>query len=176
MKHFEKELSSRLCYSGKIFNVTKSEVELENGQHAAREVVHHNGAVAIAALDEQGRLLMVRQYRFAVGAELLEIPAGKLEPGESPLQCAFRELEEETGYTTKTMSPLTVAFASPGCFTEKIHIFLALKLAPSHQNLDDDEFLTVEHVPLDEAVRMVMDGEITDAKTQIAVLMLDRMK
>lgn len=172
MEHFEKELDRQDIFQGKVIDVKVHRVALEDGSISAREVVHHNGGVCVAALDDQGRLLLVRQYRFAAGRELLELPAGKLEPGENPMAAAFRELEEETGYTSKYLSLMTTMIPTPGYCSEVIHLYTTAKLSPGTQKLDDGEFLSVLHVPLEEAVRMVLEGEIVDGKTQVGILML----
>lgn len=175
MGHFEKELSQKDIFNGRVIEVKLHTVELEDGVVAMREVAHHNGGACVAALDDEGRIFMVRQYRFAVGKELLELPAGKLEKGEDPLCAAYRELEEETGYTTKTLTPLTVMIPTPGYCSELIHLYYTTELDKGTQHLDDEEFLTVERVPLDEAVRMVLDGQIIDGKSQVGILMLNTL-
>ena len=157
---------------GRIFTVTRHRVALENGDQALREVVNHHGGACVAALDEAGRLLMVRQYRFPAGEELLELPAGKLEAGEDPLAAAARELEEETGYRALALRKLARMLPTPAYCTEVIHIYEARGLVPGRQHLDRDEYLDVAAVPFDRAVEMVLSGEIVDAKTQTGLLML----
>lgn len=125
MVHFEKELSRKEFYHGYIVDFCVHQVELEDGKTASREVVHHHGGVSVVALDEKGRLLLVRQFRFAAGKELLEIPAGKLEQGEDPMAAAARELEEETGYQAESLELLTEMIPTPGYCTEVIRIYLA---------------------------------------------------
>ncbi|MEG2175129.1 MAG: NUDIX hydrolase, partial [Oscillospiraceae bacterium] len=166
----EHAVATRRIYDGKILNLRVDEVELENGHIALREVIEHGGAAAIVAFDHNGRLLMVRQYRYPMGISLLELPAGKLDSGESPMDCARRELEEETGYRCTQLISLGTIYPAAAYLTEVVHLFLAQDLVPSHQRLDDDEFLTVEALDFDEAVRMTLAGEIPDSKTQIGIL------
>lgn len=175
MKLFEKTLSKQYKYNGKILSLRVDEAELENGKTAIREVVEHHGGVCVAALDENDCLLMVRQFRYPYGEVLLEIPAGKLEKGENPEACGKRELEEETGYTAEKLSDLGKLYPTPAYVDEVIHMYYAENLSKTAQHLDADEFLSVEHVPLAEAVRMVLNGEIRDAKTQVAVLKLKEL-
>ena len=166
MAHFEKELDRREIYRGKIFTVTSHRVE------TARDVVNHHGGACVAAVDPEDRVLLVRQYRFAVGRELWELPAGKLEPGEDPEAAAARELEEETGYRALALRKLARLLPTPAYCTEVIHIYEARGLVPGRQHLDRDEYLDVAAVPFDRAVEMVLSGEIIDAKTQTGLLML----
>ena len=175
MKLFAKTLSQDYKYNGRIINLRVDEAELENGKTALREVVEHHGGVCVAALDENGRLLMVRQFRYPYGEVLLEIPAGKLEKGEDPLECGKRELEEETGYVAERFTDLGKLYPTPAHVTEVIHMYYAENLTKTAQHLDADEFLSVEHVPLADAVKMVMSGEIRDSKTQVAILKLKEL-
>lgn len=172
MKHFEKNLHKEPLYHGRILNLWEYTVQVADGQTAYREVICHHGGVCIAALDEDDQLLMVRQFRTGAQAELLELPAGKLEPGENPEVCGIRELEEETGYRPQKLVPLARMFPTPAYCTEMIHIFWAQRLIPTHQNLDVGEFLTVEKVPLHTAIEMVLSGKIPDGKTQLGILTL----
>lgn len=175
MKLFEKTLSKDYKYKGKIINLRVDEAELENGKTAVREVVEHHGGVCVAALDENGCLLMVRQFRYPYGEVLLEIPAGKLEEGENPLECGKRELEEETGYVAESYTDLGKLYPTPAYLNEVIHMYYAENLTKTCQHLDADEFLSVERVPLGDAVKMVMNGEIRDSKTQVAILKLKEL-
>ena len=175
MKLFEKTLSKDYKYNGKILNMRVDEVELENGKTAIREVVEHSGGVCVAALDEENRLLMVRQFRYPYGEVLLEIPAGKREKDENPLECGKRELEEETGYTAERFTDLGKLYPTPAYVDEVIYMYYAENLTKTHQHLDEDEFLSVERIPFDDAVKMVMNGEIRDAKTQVAILKLKEL-
>ncbi|MBQ8687137.1 MAG: NUDIX hydrolase [Ruminococcus sp.] len=167
----EKTLSSELAYQAKIFRVTMDTAQLEDGTEVRRDVVHHSGGVCVVPLTEENNVLMVRQYRYPMHEITLEIPAGKLEPGEAPSECGLRELREEAGRTCRSYTYLGKVYPTPAYDTEVIHMYLAQKLsAPSQQQLDEGEFLDVTELPLSEAVQMVMDGRIPDAKTQIALL------
>jgi len=166
----EKQVSSNTVYSGKIINVRNDTVELANGKLANREVVEHSGGVGVLAIDEHDNVLMVRQFRYGIGRESLEIPAGKLEPGEAPMVCGMRELEEETGYIAGSFEPFGSLDPTPAYVSEVIHLFLARDLKLSAQKLDEDEFLSVEEIPLTTAIELCLNGGITDAKTVIAVL------
>ncbi|MHB1042591.1 MAG: NUDIX hydrolase [Eubacteriales bacterium] len=145
-------------------------VENPGGRTGTREVVEYNGAVAVVPLNENRELLMVRQYRYAVKKELLEIPAGKIEPGEDPAACARRELLEETGYKAADLTPVLHFFSTPGFTTEEMHIFVAVGLTPGEQDLDDDEFIDVVVVPFEKALEMIRSGEICDAKSIAGIL------
>lgn len=168
----ENQLNSTPLYQGCVLNLRKDTVSLPNGETAFREVIEHNGGACVAALDNNGNLLMVCQYRYAAEETMWEIPAGKLEKGEDPLLCAARELEEETGYTAKELIPLGYFFPTPAYCQEKIFMYYAKELTPTKQNLDKDEFLEVDAIPFEKAVEMVNNGEIIDGKTQLAILKL----
>ena len=170
MAHFEEKIASREVFRGRIFSVTEDRVRLENGEESRREIVHHHGGVAVLALDEEGKVLLVRQFRYAFGQELLELPAGKVEPGEAPEVCGCRELEEECGYKAGSFELLSVLYPTVGYCSEVIHIYLARDLVPCGQRLDEGEFLSLERLPLEEALHMVLAGEVPDAKTQIGLL------
>ena len=143
---------------------------LPNGHTSVREVVEHPGGVGILALEEDGTVLLVRQYRYAFGRTLLEIPAGKREKGEEPFVTAQRELQEETGATADHWLPMGQLIASPGCYDEVLYLYLARGLHYGETHPDDDEFLSLERMPLAELVECCMSGEITDAKTVCAAL------
>ncbi len=167
----EKTTGSEKAYQGKVFYVTRDTAELEDGKEVQRDVVHHSGGVCVVPLTEKGTVLMVKQFRYPMQQVTLEIPAGKLEAGEDPADCGRRELREEAGRTCGKYTPLGKLFPTPAYDTEVIHMYLAQDLsAPEAQDLDDGEFLDVTELPLEQAVQMVMDGEIPDAKTQIALL------
>ena len=170
MTSFEKTVSSKNVFDGKIINVRLDEVELSNGSRHPREVVEHNGAVCIVAVDEHNNAVVVTQYRYAIGKELMEIPAGKLEKGEKPLPAAVRELEEETGFTAGEMIFLGSMYSSPGFCSEKLYLYLDLELKKGEPHPDEDEFLNVSLIPLDELERMIMLGQIEDGKTVAGVL------
>ena len=171
----EKTLSSRRIYDGRVIKLDVLDIELSNGQKSMREIVRHPGAVAIVALDDQRNVLMVRQWRMAAERVMLEIPAGTLNSGEEPLACADRELQEETGQKAGKLEPLGAFFVAPGYTTEKIHLFLATGLTESRLPMDDDEFIELEHIPLEEAVRRVTSGEIEDGKTITGILRAARL-
>ena len=167
----EKTTGSEKTYQGKVFYVTRDTAELEDGKEVQRDVVHHSGGVCVVPLTEKGTVLMVKQFRYPMQQVTLEIPAGKLEAGEDPADCGRRELREEAGRTCGKYTPLGKLFPTPAYDTEVIHMYLAQELsAPEAQDLDDGAFLDVTELPLEQAVQMVMDGEIPDAKTQIALL------
>lgn len=168
--HHEDKIASEEIYQGKIFTVTRDTVRLENGREASREVVHHHGGAGILALDGEGRLAMVRQFRYAQGREVLEIPAGKLEPGEPPRATALRELGEEVGCRADTLLDFGSIIPTAAYCTETIYLFLATGLHKTGQQLDEDEFLTVSWLPFAEAVELVLAGEITDAKSVAGIL------
>lgn len=166
----EKKLSGSVLYTGLIVNVRRDVIELPDGKMSYREVVEHSGGVTVLPVDENGMATCVRQFRYPKMKEMLEAPAGKLEKGEVPLECAIRELSEETGYTADEMIYLGECCTSPGYSTETLHIYLALGLHEGEMHLDEGEFLNVERHHIDDLVDMVMKNEISDAKTTVAVL------
>lgn len=167
----EKTRASEKTYQGKVFYVTKDTAQLENGQLVQRDVVHHSGGVCVVPLTKNNTVLMVKQFRYPMQQVTLEIPAGKLEAGENPAECGRRELREEAGRTCGKYISLGTLFPTPAYDTEVIYMYLAQELSePEAQDLDEGEFLDVIEIPLDKAVQMVMLGEISDAKTQIALL------
>lgn len=166
----EKILSSERIYDGAIIHVRRDRVLLPNGHTSVREIVEHPGGVGILAVDGDGMVLLVRQYRYAFGRTLLEIPAGKREPGEEPLVTARRELREETGVTADSWTPLGQLIASPGCYDETLYLYLAQGLHSGDTDPDEDEFLSVERLSMTELTRRCLADEITDAKTVCAVL------
>ncbi len=167
----EKTVSSELAYQAKIFRVTKDAALLEDGTLVRRDVLHHSGGVCVVPLTKENTVLMVRQYRYPMHEVTLEIPAGKLEPGEEPSECGLRELREEAGRTCGSYTYLGKLYPTPAYDTEVIHMYLAQELSdPEEQELDEGEFLDLTELPLSEAVQMVMDGKIPDAKTQLALL------
>lgn len=172
----EKQLRSEEVYNGRILHITRDTVLLENGKEATREVIHHPGGACVVPLTENGEVLMVRQFRYPHLAETLEIPAGKLEYGEDPLQCANRELKEEAGCTADALEPLGRLYPTPAYDKEVIYMYLARHMQENAgQSLDADEFLDLVRMPLEKAVEMVMNDEILDAKTQIALLKTARL-
>ena len=176
MAHFEKQLTTKTIYEGKILELQVDTVELENGNQALREVVIHHGGVGILPVDANNNLLLVRQFRYPTGAELLEIPAGKMEKGEDPRQCGIRELEEEVGCHAAVFESMGCMWPTPAYDTELDHLFYAEQLTPVKQHLDEDEFLDVVRLPLEKAIEMVLNNEIPDAKTQLAILKYAALK
>lgn len=170
MPHTEELLQRETLSENRVFAHERRMVRLENGATAERELIRHPGGVGIVAVDENDRLLMVRQYRSGMGHESLEIPAGKRDAGEVPEVCGRRELEEECGLIAGRLELLATLYPTPAYCDERIWIFTAGALTAGHTHPDEDEFITVEWVPLAEAERMVLAGEIEDAKTQIAIL------
>lgn len=169
MELTEKTLTSREVYRGRILRVREDTVRLPNGKTAEREVAEHPGGVGILALDG-GDVLLVRQYRYAFSRVLTEIPAGKREPGEEPFVTAQRELREEIGATAGKWTELGALIASPGCYGEVLYLYMAQELTFGDTHPDEDEFLDVVRMPFDRAVELCMTGELTDAKTVVAVL------
>ena len=173
----EKQIKAEYVYKGKIINLRKDAALLPNGATALREVVEHPGGVCVAALTENDEILLVKQFRYPYGEEILEIPAGKRDRAdEDPLECGKRELQEETGATAERFIPLGTLYPSPGYCGEIIWMYAATGLSYGEQQPDEDEFLAVEKLPLDTVVEKIMSGEIKDAKTQAAVLKLKLLK
>ncbi|MDE6833581.1 MAG: NUDIX hydrolase [Ruminococcus sp.] len=171
----EKTLTSDTVYEGRIFTIVHDTAELENGDTAIRDVLLHSGGVCVIPVTENNEIFMVKQFRYPFREVTTEIPAGKLEKGESHYECGRRELMEETGFTCTEYIYLGEIYPTPAYNTEIIHVYLARGLNMKQQNLDSDEFLDVEKIPLTQAVEMVMDGRIKDAKTQIAILKTARI-
>lgn len=163
-------LSSRLIHAGRVVRLSTDEVRLPNGNVCTLEIVRHPGAAAVVPLDADGCVLLVRQYRYATGGYLLEVPAGKLDSGELPDTCAAREVEEEIGMRPGRLEPLGWLWTTPGFTDEKIWLYLATDLVPTRQDLQPDEVLAVERVSFDEAVAMAERGDLVDAKSAIAIL------
>lgn len=170
----EKIIRTEEVYRGRVVRLQVHDVELPNGERSKRELVRHPGAVAVVALDADGRVLLVRQYRIAADRVLLEIPAGTLEPDEAPDVCAARELQEETGFRPGTLESLGGIFVAPGYTTEYIHLFLATGLEESALEGDSDEFIEVERLPLAEALALIERGELIDGKSITALLLVAR--
>lgn len=170
MELTEKTLSSKSVFDGRILHITLDEIELPDGKKSKREVVNHPGGVTVAALDEDNNLLFVRQFRYPYKEVVLELPAGKLEKGSTPLENGKRELMEETGAEGYSYISLGQLYPSPGYTSEIIHLYACKIKSQGSSNPDDGEFLNVEKIPLDKAVEMVLNNQIPDAKTQVAVL------
>ncbi len=169
----ERVLGEQTVFEGRIFSVDRLSVGLPDGRDALRDVVRHPGAVAIVALTDDGRICLVRQYRTALGRVTVEVPAGKLDPGEDPLECARRELTEETGMEAERMAYLTTIASSVGFCDELIHIYMATGLTFSASSPDADEFINVDLVDLSELIDAVLDGRIEDSKTVVGALICD---
>src|SRR5215211_1555052 len=166
----ERVIESRRIYDGKVVNLRVDRIEMADGRPAQREVVEHTQAVAVVPVAEDGRIVLVRQYRLPVGAVLLEVPAGSLDPGEDAETAAQRELQEETGFAAGRLTRLCGFWVAPGYCTEYIHVFLAEDLRESRLTADEDEQVEVEVLTLDEALAAVDRGEIEDAKSICGLL------
>lgn len=166
-----KTLECATLHKGRVFTLSRETVALENGVTVELDIVRHPGASAMVPLTENNTLMMIRQYRHAVGGFIWEIPAGTLDPNETPLECARRELIEEIGYSAGAWHKLGEITPVPGYSDERIHLFCARELTPARQHLDRDEILHVHEVPFDEAIQMVERGEIGDAKTLSGLFM-----
>ena len=166
----EKTLESRRLFTGKIINLCLDKALLPDGTTANRELVQHPGGVSVAALTENNEIYMVRQFRYPYQEILLELPAGKLERGENPFEAVKREQREETGTTAEEYRYLGEVYPTPGSVDDTIRLWACRVKARGEMDLDDDEFLEVEKIPLQKAVEMVLQNEIRDAKTQIGIL------
>ena len=166
-----KLIRSETLVKARPFNIRRDQVELPDGKSTTLILVDHPGAVTLVPLDSQGRLWFVRQYRHATEQKLLELPAGTLEPGEDPEACARREVREETGMAAGSIQKIGEFFLAPGYSSEYMRVYLALNLTPDPLQGDDDEFITVERIPLEQAYRLAESGEIRDGKTLAALLL-----
>ena len=172
----ERELSSELIYDGKVVHLYVDRVSLPDGQTSVREYVKHIGAVAVLPLTDKNEVICVRQYRYAHRCLLTEIPAGKLDSSdEDHVEAALRELREETGAVCQSLTFLGTYRSTPAILDEKVDLYFAEELSFGETDPDEDEFLEVERIPLSELVEMVMRGEITDGKTQVAVLKVNEI-
>lgn len=171
----EKTLKSETVYEGVIFTINHDTVELENGNSAIRDVLIHHGGVCVIPVTDENEIFLVKQFRYPFHTTTREVPAGKLEKGESHAECGRRELLEETGCICDEYIYLGEMLPTPAYNTEVTYMYMAKGLHFDKQSLDPDEFLDVEKIPLSEAVQLVMDGKITDGKTQIAVLKAARL-
>ena len=172
----EETLSTRRLYEGAVVKLRVDRVRMSKGPEVLREVVEHNGAVTLVAVDTEGRVLLVRQHRHATGRSLLELPAGTLEQGEEPAACAARELEEETGFRAGRVERLGGFFMAPGYCTEYIHAYLATDLEPGSAGGDEDEDIEALALPLDEVFHLIETGELEDAKSLAALLLYLRRR
>ena len=166
----EKEISRVNHFTGRVFKVDVLDVVLPDNSTSKREIVYHNGGAAVVAIDDDKNVYMVKQFRIATGREMLEIPAGKLDAGEDPMECATRELTEETGMKAENVKWLCSYYATPGYCTEKLHIYLARGLTQYAPHRDEGEFLHIVKMPLAEVVQMIKDGKIQDGKTINGIL------
>ena len=172
MSHLtEKFLESTVAFEGNLLTVCCDKVELPNGKQAGREFIRHPGAVAVVPITQDGRVVLVRQYRYPIGKAILEVPAGKLDKGEHPDDCARRELEEETGYVAHNIRKLSSIYTTPGFTDEVIHLYVADHLTLAKQRPDEDEFLDVEVYSKEQVKAMIQDGTINDAKSMLALLL-----
>ncbi len=166
----EETIESQSIYSGKILSLRRDTIKIRDGKVAIREIVEHDGAVGIVPFTDEGKIILVKQFRKATNKELVEIPAGTLERGEDPIKCASRELEEETGYVASEIRHIISFYLAPGYSTEIMHIFHASGLRKTRQKLEEDEEVELINVELDDAISMVRRNEIEDAKTITALL------
>jgi ADP-ribose pyrophosphatase len=167
----EEGLSKETIYEGRIFKVIKEQVRIHNGKVRTRDIVVHPGAVALVVVDNDGKLILIHQYRRAAGQVLLEIPAGTRELNEDPEACAVRETQEETGYRPRKVERLGGFFSAPGFCTEFLHCYLLTDLEDSRIPGDEDENIEIERFTLDEAIAAIQSGKICDAKTIAGILM-----
>ena len=168
-------LESRRIYTGKVLNLDVDRVRFPDGSAGELEIIRHSGASAVVPFlsDPAGddpHLLLIKQYRYAANGYLYEIPAGRLDPGEAPADCARRELREETGCSAERVDFLTTMYTTPGFTDERIHLFMATGLTPGETGHESDEFLTLEPVPMARALEMIRDGGIQDGKTALGIL------
>lgn len=170
MGFFEEKIDGRTVFRGRVFSVDQDTVRLSDGEICPRDVVVHRGGVGIVPVTDDGEVLMVRQFRYAVGEELLEIPAGKIEDGEMPEECAKRELSEETGCTAGRWVDLGRMYPTPGYCGEVLHIFLATDLTFGEMHPDEGELLSVSRVPLETLYRMIAENRLPDAKSVFGIL------
>lgn len=165
----EKTISTQKIFTGKIIQVQVDEVRLPNGHLSKREIVRHPGAVAVIAVTDENKMILVRQFRKPLEKTILEIPAGKLEKNEDPQDSAKRELEEETGYVAVHLEKIGSFYTSPGFADEEIHLFKATGLLKGKKSPDEDEFVELVELTMDECFKRVETGEICDAKTMVAL-------
>jgi len=165
-----------VIYRGRVFNIIVDELEyFESGNHTIREVVEHPGGAVVLGVLPDGKIILIKQYRYPIDRFIYELPAGKLDPGEDPMVCAVRELEEETGYRPEKIELLTYIYTSPGFCSEKLYIYLAENLQRKEQNLEEGEIISVEYKTIDEAVEMILNGEIVDAKSIAGIMIGEKI-
>ncbi len=167
----EKTVSSKTIYKGKVLDLKVDTVRLPNGKTADREVVVHRGAVAVVAVTDNDEIILIKQFRYPTGKVLWEVPAGKIDAGEIPEDCAVRELAEETGFGARQWEHLSTFYTTPGFSDEIMYVYLARDLYIDERKMDDDEFIDMYRVPVKNAVEMVISGEISDAKSIAGILL-----
>ena len=171
----EKTRSSKCVFRGSFLDVIMDEVILPDGNTGTREWINHPGAICCIPVLENGNICLIQQYRYSVRKHMIELPAGKLDIGEKPKDCAKRELEEEIGYQTNNIKLLTVMYPAVGFTNEKMYLFIAKELKKTKINLDQDEFIQLVPTTLEEAIQMIWDGHINDAKTIIGLLWAEKI-
>ena len=176
MNYYEKTVNEERKYTGNIINVDKVTVVLPDGRESTRDVVRHPGASVILPITDDGKIIMVEQYRKPCEMISLELPAGKLDAGEPPEECAKRELQEETGYIAGKLAKVLTIHSTPGFSDEVLHMFVATDLVEKNAHPDEDEFISCRKYDISELISMVEKGEITDAKTIIGIFLADRIK
>jgi ADP-ribose pyrophosphatase len=175
MDYYEKTIDEKHIYKGNVIDISTQTVILPNGKKATRDIVKHPGAAVIIPISTNREIYLVEQYRKPIDRITLEIPAGKLDEGEEPIICAKRELKEETGLESKNIKHVASIHSTPGFSNEILHLFVATELTEGKSNADEDEFISSVKIPIEKALKMVLDGEITDSKTIIGVLLSDKI-
>ncbi|MCX7884409.1 MAG: NUDIX hydrolase [Caloramator sp.] len=175
MNFKEVTISQNYIHRGKVINLRVDEVEFPSGKKSLREIVEHNGGVGVVAVNEKKEIILVKQFRKPFEEVLIEIPAGKLEKGEEPIRCAERELEEETGKKALELQLLNVLYPSPGFSSEKLYIYFCNKMEDGKVNPDEDENLEILYVKYEEALKMIKNGDIKDAKTIVGILAAEKL-
>lgn len=167
----EKTISSEMIYKGAILNLRRDKVTVKGGDYSYREIVEHNGGAVAVALTEDNNVLLVKQFRKPMERDMIELPAGKIEIGEDPKETIERELKEETGYTAKNIKLMAEFHPSVGYTSETLYIYLATELTPGETDFDEHEAIDLIQMPLEDAINMVIDGQITDGKTMAGLLL-----
>ena len=161
---------SETIFSGKVFDIRVDDITYDSGNKGIREVVLHNGGAVVLPITDEGKVVLVKQYRYPFEKFLYELPAGKLEKNEDPLKCASRELQEETGYTTSNITKLGSIYTTPGFCSEELHIYLAENLTPGNHNREEGEYgMEIHEIEMKEVTEMILDGRIKDSKTIVGI-------